>query len=529
MKTFMRQGRWLVAAAAILMMPASASAATNYTWGGTHSTPAWSEAGNWNGGVAPSGSVGTLTFPELTSKKICLPPPPPEPGSPTCYITKNDIEGLSANALLIQEGGYELEKTFTRVYIYHFSGKPLTLGEGGLTAIPNEKSGAWTASIMEMPILLGAPQTWSISGNNYEGILFLDANVTGPSEPLELDLNNGNLDLGADVNAGPISITGSGSVFMGEPRGPHYAGTLNGGDGSPVSIGEGISVYDENTNAFVENTDSIGGLSLARHATLQLGQPTFAGGVSMGVNGGVSLSSGSKLSLLYNSHIHAKGPVDLSGAELFIQDGFSLVDGTPTCNVLDQDTLISTTGELRGTFAGIPDGAVMPLNCEGLTVPPEVRFTYTPHSVVATLVERTTTDLTVSSSAPLVGQSVTYTAAVSPERHGEGSPPGAVEFLDNGQPIPSCSGQALSTGDEVSTATCTLSYADAGGHSISTAYLGSGDFVGSSSASQVVTVKKAAAVRRRTSAARCRKMHGNARRRCFKKARQHNAAHKHAA
>src|SRR5262249_14261909 len=161
----------------------------------------------------------------------------------------------------------------------------------------------------------------------------------------------------------------------------------------------------------------------------------------LAVNGGVHLSPTSKLSMLYNSHLHATGPVNLAGAQLNVQDGFSLVDGTPTCNVLARDTLVSTTGVLTGTFAGIPDGTITPLDCEGLPVPPEARFNYTEPAVIATLVQRTTTALTVSNGTVSVGQPVTYTAVVTPEKHGESVPGGSVEFLDQGQPISGCSAQ----------------------------------------------------------------------------------------
>jgi hypothetical protein len=512
--------------AVLLALPASA-AAQNFTWTGVTTSPAWSEGGNWAGSVAPAGSVGTLNFPELTSQKFCLPPPVHEPGSPTCYITENDIDGLSANAIVMQGGGYELVGTKTLVYVYHVSGKPLTLGEGGLTVFPNSKSTAWTASYLELPLTLSSPQNWSVSGNSFAGILFVYGDVSGPSQALEVDLNNGTIQLGSDLDAGPISVTGSGSIYLGEPRGPHYAGTLNGGDGNPVTIGEGVGLFDENTNAFVEGVDSVGDLTLDEHASLQVGQPIFAGGVTLSVNGGVHLSPTDKVSLLYNSHIHAKGPVDLGGAQLFVQDGFSLIDGTPTCNVLERDTLISTTGPLTGAFAGIPDGAVVPLDCEGMPVPPEARFDYSEHSVVAKLVQRTSTALTVSNALTGVDQPLSYTAVVTPERHGEGVPTGTVEFLDHGQPIDGCSAQPLTAGEATSAASCAVSYPLGGSHDISATYLGNDDFAGSSSDGQGVTVNKPAIAhkKRLRIPKRCRKMHGKARARCVRRAHHHKKAH----
>lgn len=530
-----RKGRWLLGPAALIMLlvPASASAAENFTWGGAgilevkEGIPIgsfnWSLASNWKGNAVPSGAVGTLSFPELTG--ACAPPPPPNPGALGCYLPHNDLTGIGADALNIQDGGYETLGGSSVSYIYHLSGNRIALGGGGLTATPDARGNAWTAAVLEMPITLSAPQTWSISGNSFDGILFLYGDVSGPSDAVEFELSNGSLDLGSDIEAGPVSVTGSGSVYLGEPRGPHYAGTINGETGNPVTIGEGISVFDENTNAFTENGSSMGALTLSDHSSLQLGQPEFAGGVTLKVNGGIGLSPSSKLSLLYNSHVHATGKVDLGGTHLFVEDGFSLVDGTPTCNVLDQDTLVSTSGELVGTFAGLPDGAIMPLDCEGMPTQPKARITYTPHAAIATLVESTDTTLEVSGPEPTVGQPVTYTASVNPERHGEGVPAGTVQFLDGGAPIGSCSAQPVTPGESVSVATCTVAYPATGIHDISASYQGNGTYVGSTSASHAVNVKAPAARRKAKRANRCKKKHGKAKTRCLRKAHKHHRAH----
>ena len=72
---------------------------------------------------------------------------------------------------------------------------------------------------------------------------------------------------------------------------------------------------------------------------------------------------------------------------------------------------------------------------------------------------------TVSSSAnPSVpGQSVTYTATVSPVPE-----EGTVAFADNGQPITACSSQPVDT--STGNATCTVSYPGTGSHQITAAY-----------------------------------------------------------
>jgi hypothetical protein len=99
----------------------------------------------------------------------------------------------------------------------------------------------------------------------------------------------------------------------------------------------------------------------------------------------------------------------------------------------------------------------------------------------------TATSLGVSNAVPAVGQSVTYTATVTPSPSGSVQPSGSVEFLDGGSAISTCSSQALSGG----TATCTVSYASTGSHSITATYLGDPNFTGSTSSGKTVVVSKA--------------------------------------
>ncbi len=86
--------------------------------------------------------------------------------------------------------------------------------------------------------------------------------------------------------------------------------------------------------------------------------------------------------------------------------------------------------------------------------------------VVATV--PTSTLLTPSSAAPLLGDAVTYTATVTPVPTG-----GTVEFMDEGNPIEGCGEQALDLGTGV--AECVVSYATPGAHSITAVFSGSPD------------------------------------------------------
>ncbi|MFZ1996907.1 MAG: Ig-like domain repeat protein, partial [Solirubrobacteraceae bacterium] len=68
-------------------------------------------------------------------------------------------------------------------------------------------------------------------------------------------------------------------------------------------------------------------------------------------------------------------------------------------------------------------------------------------------------------------------------------PSGSIEFLDGGQPIGACAGQALSN----LTATCSVSYPSPGTHSISALYNGDANFTGSTSPASGVQIVQGAA------------------------------------
>jgi Invasin, domain 3/Bacterial Ig-like domain (group 3) len=85
-----------------------------------------------------------------------------------------------------------------------------------------------------------------------------------------------------------------------------------------------------------------------------------------------------------------------------------------------------------------------------------------------------------------IAASTTYTATVQApaNRPGPVEPTGTVEFLDGGQPIPSCLSQPLTNGGAV----CTVIYGSEGNHSIMARYSGDPNFNGSISIPQMVSV-----------------------------------------
>ncbi len=116
----------IVSVAAALLAAGSASAAlSNYTWTGAQGPGSsgnydyWSQ-NNWNVASPISDqSLGTLTFPDLgagcNNRTATL----------ACYSSDDDITGLSANAITIDD-----------TVPYQILDQPLTLGAGGITATP---------------------------------------------------------------------------------------------------------------------------------------------------------------------------------------------------------------------------------------------------------------------------------------------------------------------------------------------------------------------------------------------------------
>jgi Bacterial Ig-like domain (group 3) len=94
----------------------------------------------------------------------------------------------------------------------------------------------------------------------------------------------------------------------------------------------------------------------------------------------------------------------------------------------------------------------------------------------------TSTSVTSSANPVTTGTPVTYTATVTPTPTPDG---GTVAFYDNGSLISSCTAKAVSSGR----ATCTVTYAAAGSHTIKATYSGYADYARSTSPSLTETVK----------------------------------------
>jgi LPXTG-site transpeptidase (sortase) family protein len=92
--------------------------------------------------------------------------------------------------------------------------------------------------------------------------------------------------------------------------------------------------------------------------------------------------------------------------------------------------------------------------------------------------DATTTSLSSSVNPSVIGQSVTFTATVTANGPGAGTPTGTVTFQDPGVDIPGCVNVPLVAG----TATCTTTFAGPGSFAVTAIYSGDADFLGSTSA-----------------------------------------------
>jgi hypothetical protein len=475
----------LTAATCGFAVLASSAGAASFAWSGASpvDTTSWSNGTNW-AGTAPSGSVETLTFPALTSGACTAKPP-----TATCYTSNNDVTGLNANAISIDDG-----------VKYSLTGNAITLGGGGITAsTPGSATGA---AYFGMPITLNAPQTWLIDGSNSGGQVGFSGHVTGGSNALAINLTqSGSINLPGTIEAGPVTINGYGSnpgsvALFG-------SGSLNGSNGQPVAVSSGVEIVFGADNG----TPSIGPLTMTGGGGT-IG--TFVGGLGvLAVNGGVTLNSISAFKPSITkagtiagadyTQLSASGTVNLASAHFSLQSSiFPQGGGQLSCSTLtpgDVDTLLTTTGSLTGTFASVPDGTTVTASCEGGSgTPATVRINYTAHTVTATVLTSggsgttTTTTLSASPSSPVTNQTVTLTATVTAS---PGTPSGTVSFENHGTPIASCESKPVVLVGSSYTATCQTTFTAASSPDALTAVFtpaGGSGLQGSTSSTDNLTV-----------------------------------------
>ncbi len=320
----------------LVLVPAASATTSLFAWTGNASGPDWSSGGNWGEGLAPSSPEPVaLEFPRIPS---C---------AGTCYASENNVSGLTPESIKIDNGDE-----------YFLSGDEITLGGGGLTASPASESSGPAGDVLELPVRLGASQTWSIAGRSggdlgENGAAVL-GKLTGSSSALTFEISNkAGLFLENETEVGPATISGADTSEAGIFNGfVEYFGELNVSDGNPVSL----------NHIFLIGSGAFGALS-TNHAELDIGSASDpAGGIfadsatfDRGSEVGFQITGEGNAAGEDSSLLESTGPIELGGSTLLVH----VLKGQASCPSLHRGqtyTFVSTPGQLSGSFANAPEG-----------------------------------------------------------------------------------------------------------------------------------------------------------------------------
>lgn len=435
-----------VVGAALLGSPlAFASSTLRWSGGAAEGSRGWTNATNWEDGAIPSSSEPvTLEFPRLTSASCTSSPP-----TDTCYESENNVSGLNVESLRVEDS-----------QTYVIAGEPITLGSGGLTAAPATNTTEQIGSIVAMPIVLGAPQTWSIAGQS--GDAAIDGNqfvlleeVSGAGHTLNVKLSDGGgLVLVNEDEVGPLSLEGAEPSRAGVLNGvvELYGAQLNAADREPVSFNHVLVVGTGATGPLTTNAAEIfvepGGNKVER---LEVQGAALDPKSTLAF--AVTEASGTTAGRSY-SQLASQGSVDLDGAEL-------VVAADDSCKPLWSGatyTLVTSTGGITGSFGNAAEGEKIPIEFpKGCTIAQTLQIHYerngSTQTVTGTVIPgaTSTTTLGAAPADPVTNQSVTLTATV---RTSAETPSGQVEFRDGDQPISGCASIPLVATDSGYSASC---------------------------------------------------------------------------
>jgi hypothetical protein len=326
----------------------------SFTWTGRSTvTEEWFAPANWEGDTTAPASgeeMESLIFPRLTNE-ACV----EELGTEPCYFSYNDLTGLSAESIRVDDGDD-----------YFIGGDELALGSGGLTASPASGSSGSAGDFMDLPLHLSAAQKWSIAdrsgGALEENGMFFGGNLTG-SSGLTVELSNGPaLILENSTEVGPVTIEGpnvtgerieNGSVLLED-------GELNSSDRQPVDL----------RHIYFSGSGSVGPLTtdaatIAVGSEIEPAEGLDTPSLKLDSASGVLFEvMGSGMTALDDySQLVSSGPVELAGS-IIVEVRKPTAKGA--CPALDPGstyTLISTTGRLSGTFANAPEqGPEIPID-----------------------------------------------------------------------------------------------------------------------------------------------------------------------
>lgn len=327
------------------------------SWSGASASDTWSTPGNWSAGTAPSGGVGQLSLPAAGSSCV----------SWECGFGVDDLGSLSVGTLAIDSSAdHQVVPLDAGDQIQLLSGLSFTT-----TAIP---TGSRQLTNMVVPLTLGAPQTWSISGTRGTPTQLTLGAVTGERYPLTLKLTNGVLVQAPELDTGPLTISGAGTVALAQQ-------TIEPADGIPASppplIGAGGVRLSGGGSLVVTSPGAVSGpitVAPGSYSTLEIGHGVALDG-TVAVNGDVTLSANSTVDLWIdqpattgkpqastdNSQLTAFGDVNLGSAGLNLSQGYTNTQVACAALKGGQTYRLISASKLTGSFDHLPNGQVVVL------------------------------------------------------------------------------------------------------------------------------------------------------------------------
>ena len=387
-----RLRRALAAASAALLITPAAAAASDLSWLGSSQGPDWSSGANWSGGSAPSGSVSALTLPPLRTG--C--------GGWTCAYGIDDIPALTVGELQIDAAsGYLVSPLAAGDGISLTGG--LSFSSAGTTA-----AGAPLNTAFTVPLTLAAPQSWNIAGVPGTATTLQLGAVTGARYALHVSLADGVKLASPELDSGPLSIAGAGTVELSNP-GPvqPVAGTAL--TPPPLLAPAGVSLASGASLTLTGEGTVSGPITITpgSASTLTLG-PSSAPAATLLSYGNVTLRASSMLALSIDApaatararpaagsdyaQLRVLGDLSLNGATLTLTHGYT--DTQVACAQLTpgQTYTLAIATKLIGTFGGVANGQAVGLGaCDPLAPTPTALIihyntTTHPQTVTATVI-----------------------------------------------------------------------------------------------------------------------------------------------
>jgi autotransporter-associated beta strand protein len=321
-----------------------------------------------------------------------------------------------------------------------------------------------------------------------------------------LDLNNFNAAIGSLSGQGSV-LLGSGALTTGNDNSSTTFSGIVSGTGSITKVGTGTLTFAGNntyegstmvsagtllvngaqpgSNVMVANGAILGGAGM-------VGTIIAAGTVSPGGPGTATLTSGNVVFDAGSTFaVTLNGTTAGTGYDQLTVSGNADLTADPTLhlavsfvgNMDDTFTIITSTGSLMGTFAGLPDNSTISANGQMF------RINYSGNAATLTRIVGSTTTVVTSSVNPSVfGQPITFTATITPVPPFTGNPTGTVTFME-GTAVLGMS--TVTNGVATFTTTTALSV---GAHSITAVYSGDNSFTGSTSLPLAQTINQASSV-----------------------------------